>query len=82
MGRGYGERPVKDGFAAIGWSSMGDLSKLPANREAFKKVVASTYPALKPGAIPVVAERSLNSPAKCRLAILSSIRCGAVVPAS
>src|ERR1700730_10489341 len=55
MGKGYGERPVKDGFAAIGWSSMGDLSKLPANREAFKKVVASTYPALKPGAIPVVA---------------------------
>jgi restriction system protein len=55
MGKGYGERPIKDGFAAIGWSSMGDLSKLLGNREAFKKAVASTYPALKPGAIPVVA---------------------------
>ena len=34
---------------------MGDLSKLPADREAFKKAVASTYPQIKPGAIPVVA---------------------------
>jgi len=55
MRKGHAERPIKDGFVAIGWSSMGDLSKLPANREAFKKVVASTYPLLKPGAVPVVA---------------------------
>jgi len=55
MKKDHADRPIKEGFVAIGWSSMGDLSKLPANREAFKKVVASTYPLLKPGAVPVVA---------------------------
>jgi len=55
MGKGHADRPIKEGFVAIGWSKMGDLSKLPANREAFKKTVTSTYPQLKPGAVPVVA---------------------------
>src|SRR5438876_3825116 len=31
---------------------MGDLSKLRADREAFKAKVAETYPRKKPGAIP------------------------------
>jgi restriction system protein len=55
MERVHADRPIKEKFVAIGWSSMGDLSKVPANREAFKKTVSSTYPLLKPGAVPVVA---------------------------
>jgi restriction system protein len=55
MDRGFGTRPISDGFVAIGWSSLGDLSALPANREAFKKAVAATFPKMKPGAIPVIA---------------------------
>ncbi len=37
---------------ALGWNEMGDLSKLPATREAFRDRVAAIYPAKKPGAIP------------------------------
>jgi restriction system protein len=31
---------------------MGDLSALPADREAFRAAVAKTYPSIKPGAVP------------------------------
>jgi restriction system protein len=55
MDRGFGTLPISDGFIAIGWSAMGDLSKLPANREAFKKAVSATYPKMKPGAVPIIA---------------------------
>jgi restriction system protein len=37
---------------ALGWSRMGDLSKLAPDREAFKARVAEVYPDKKPGAIP------------------------------
>jgi restriction system protein len=40
---------------ALGWSKMGDLSKLPADREAFKTRVVEAYPDEKPGAVPVQA---------------------------
>jgi restriction system protein len=49
----HGMRPVTDKFIAVGWPAVGDLSKLPATREAFKKAVAAAYPNKKPGAIPV-----------------------------
>lgn len=39
-------------IVALGWHEMGDLSKLPATREAFRDRVAAVYPAKKPGAIP------------------------------
>src|SRR5882762_10506752 len=55
MDRGFGTRPVSEGFVAIGWSAMGDLSSLPPNREAFKKAISATYPNMKPGAVPVIA---------------------------
>ncbi|QOZ24568.1 restriction endonuclease [Bradyrhizobium sp. CCBAU 51753] len=55
MGKDHAEHPIKDGYIAIGWARMGDLSKLPANRDSFKKTVTATYPNLKPGAVPVVA---------------------------
>jgi restriction system protein len=43
---------LKKNVAAIGWEEMGDLSKLPADREAFKAEVARVYAGIKPGAIP------------------------------
>jgi len=35
---------------ALGWHEMGDLSGIPAEREAFKNKVAQIYPEMKPGA--------------------------------
>ena len=37
---------------ALGWPDMGDLSKLPSDRDAFKNQVAAVYPHKKPGAVP------------------------------
>lgn len=47
-----GEAPAD---IAIGAAGLGDLKKLPANREAFKGAYAKTHPQAKPGAIPVKA---------------------------
>lgn len=55
MERGFETCPISDGFVAIGWEAVGDLSVLPKTREAFKKAVSSTYPNVKPGAVPVIA---------------------------
>lgn len=55
MDRGFETRPILEGFIAIGWSAVGNLSKLSASREAFKKAVIVTYPNMKPGAVPVIA---------------------------
>jgi restriction system protein len=55
MGKGHARRPIDESYIAIGWSKMGNLAKLPADRDDFKKAVAKTYPQIKPGAIPVVA---------------------------
>lgn len=44
---------LKDRHIAVGWSAVGDLSKLPPDKEAFKQAVAQAYPEAKPGAIPV-----------------------------
>lgn len=43
---------LKKGFLGLGWTKIGDLAKLPADREAFKKAVAEAYPEAKAGAIP------------------------------
>lgn len=40
---------------ALGWEAFGDLSKLPANRDAFKAEYDRVYPGAKPGAIAVSA---------------------------
>lgn len=40
---------------ALGWHIIGDLSKLPANREGFKSRVAAAFPNMKQGAVPVSA---------------------------
>jgi len=38
---------------ALGWPRMGDLSELPADREAYKEKIKEAYPNAKPGAIPI-----------------------------
>lgn len=43
----------KKDVIAIGWDKMEDLSKLKANREAFKDAVAKAYPDKKPSSIPI-----------------------------
>ena len=42
---------LKDNLIAIGWHEMGDLSKIEANRDAFKEKYTSTYPDAKKGSI-------------------------------
>lgn len=39
---------------AIGWTAMGDLSKIPANRDAFRAAYAKAYPDAKPAGIPTI----------------------------
>jgi restriction system protein len=43
---------LKGDCIAIGWEEMGDLGRLPADREAFKERVAGVFPSAKAGAIP------------------------------
>lgn len=42
---------LKKNIIAIGWQDMGDLSKIPANREAFKDSYAKVYSDAKKGSI-------------------------------
>lgn len=44
---------LKHDCIALGWHRLGDLAKLPANREAFKTEVAAKFPEKKAGAIPI-----------------------------
>src|SRR5690349_4987195 len=55
MDRDFGARPISDGFIAIGWKRIGNLSLLVPNREAFKRAVANVESRVKPGAVPVIA---------------------------
>jgi restriction system protein len=45
---------LKGNCVAIGWDAMGDLSKLSADREAFKQRYKESYPNAKPGGIATV----------------------------
>ena len=47
-----GLSPIEKGFIAIGWAELGDLSKIPASRDALKSSLMGTYNS-KPGAVPV-----------------------------
>lgn len=38
---------------ALGWREMGNVGRLTATRQAFKRQMAAAYPNYKPGAIPV-----------------------------
>lgn len=55
MDRTVGTKPVDDGFIAIGWHQLGNLSHIPATRDAFKNAVRQTFPDAKEGSIPVQA---------------------------
>ena len=44
----YPMLPIKRGCAALGWEKIGDLSKLPRDREGFKRVYAKAYADEKP----------------------------------
>ena len=44
---------LKNNCIALGWHKVGDLSKLAANREAFKAEIADKYSEKKAGAVPV-----------------------------
>lgn len=43
---------LKQDVIAIGWKDMGDLSKIPDNREEFKAKYSKVYPDAKKGSIP------------------------------
>lgn len=43
---------LKQNLIAIGWKDMGDLSKIPDNREEFKARYSKVYPDAKKGSIP------------------------------
>jgi restriction system protein len=43
---------LKKNFVALGWLDMGDIGKLPPDRESFKEKVRSTYPDWKLGKVP------------------------------
>jgi len=55
MSTEHGTAPVDQGYVTIGWHHMGDLSTLPADREAFKQRFREAYDDAKAGAIPVQA---------------------------
>jgi restriction system protein len=55
MGAHHGTNPIDQGYVAIGWHEVGDLSALPATREAFKAQLSRTFPSKSSGAIPVEA---------------------------
>ena len=46
----YPQLPIERKCVAIGWDSLGDLSKLPRDREAFKRKYAEVYKDRKPSA--------------------------------
>jgi restriction system protein len=43
---------LKKNCVALGWHKIGDLSRITADRDAFKSAVVNAYPEAKPGAIP------------------------------
>lgn len=45
--------PIEQGFIAIGWDDLGDLSKIDPSRDGLKAKLIATYDAKKPGAVPV-----------------------------
>ena len=50
-----GADAVEKSRVSIGWPDLGDLSKLPADRDAIKEAIFAAYPEKKQGAVPVEA---------------------------
>ncbi|ODR93442.1 restriction endonuclease [Methyloceanibacter superfactus] len=55
MDASVGTKPIDNGYVAIGWPELGDLSSVSANRNAFKEAIQAAYPTAKAGSIPVQA---------------------------
>jgi restriction system protein len=55
MGREHGLAPVSQGYVAIGWPELGDLSAIGRTRDAFKRAYHRAHPDAKPGNIAVSA---------------------------
>lgn len=53
MGAHVGDRPVEEGYVAIGWRKLGNPLDIGADREAYKQALSRAYPEKKAGAIPV-----------------------------
>ncbi len=53
MGAHIGSDPIDEGFVGLGWPLVGPLDSIEDTRDAFKKAVASAYPEMKAGAVPV-----------------------------
>lgn len=49
MQREHGLEPIENGYVAIGWKELGDLSEIAPNREAFKAAYERAYPLAGPG---------------------------------
>jgi restriction system protein len=47
----HGRAPLEQGYIAIGWHLMGDLSPIKPNRESFKTAYLGAYPESKPAAV-------------------------------
>lgn len=46
---------ISEGYVALGWHELGDLSPIAADRESFKSRYREAYPAANPNSIPVSA---------------------------
>lgn len=53
MGAHVGSKPVDEGYVAIGWKELGDLSTIAADREAYKQRLAECMSSAKEGTIRV-----------------------------
>ena len=51
----HGLRPKEQGYVGIGWTDLGDLSRLNPTREAYKAAYRKVYPDAKPGNVAVSA---------------------------
>lgn len=56
MAAEHDDRPRAGNYVVIGWHEVGDLARIPPNREAFKQAYARTFPDAKPMKVAVSAE--------------------------
>jgi restriction system protein len=55
MAHRHGGAPVAEGYVALGWSDVGDLSRIAPAREAFKAAYTAAYPDATQGNVAVSA---------------------------
>lgn len=53
MGKHVADRPIEGRYVAIGWTDLGDVTKIGDTREDYKQAMIKAYPEIKPGAVPV-----------------------------